>query len=71
MSDGEFGLCGRCVYQRIIPTPRGGRFSQCGRHFTEPRFVKYPRIPVNRCDGFEDRPPNSEAKTEAKGKPKS
>jgi hypothetical protein len=28
-------------------------FWQCGRAADDARFVKYPRLPVDRCDGFE------------------
>lgn len=47
------GLCDRCVHQKIIRTGRGSEFSLCLRHRTDPRFPKYPPIPVVRCPGFE------------------
>jgi hypothetical protein len=28
----------------------------CGRSATDPRFPKYPRLPVVRCAGYEEAP---------------
>jgi len=52
---GEVGLCERCRHQRIVRTGRGSRFSLCERSRTDPRFPKYPPLPVLRCAGFEAR----------------
>ncbi|HEV2811669.1 MAG TPA: hypothetical protein VGW10_00340 [Solirubrobacteraceae bacterium] len=49
------GLCERCVHQKVIRNTRGSSFSLCERSKTDPRFPKYPRLPVTRCDGFEPR----------------
>ena len=49
------GLCDRCRHQRIVRNTRGSAFSLCERSKTEPRFPKYPRLPVVRCEGFERR----------------
>jgi hypothetical protein len=37
-----------------VPTTRGAVFSLCERSRSEPdRYARYPRLPVERCDGFE------------------
>ena len=47
-----FGLCDRCVHQRVVRSGRGSVFSLCERSFDEPRYAKYPRAPVAECPGF-------------------
>ena len=49
------GLCDACVHQKLIRSGRGSEFSMCLRHKDDPRYPKYPRIPVGRCPGFEPR----------------
>jgi hypothetical protein len=52
------GLCDTCAHQKLIHTTRGSEFSMCLRSRTEPeRFPKYPRLPVERCPGYERRAP--------------
>lgn len=50
------GLCDTCAHQKLIRTGRGSVFSMCLRSKTDERFPKYPRIPVERCPGYEERP---------------
>jgi hypothetical protein len=51
------GLCNRCAHQQLVRNTRGSVFSLCRRSRAEPdRFVRYPRLPVTRCEGFERRP---------------
>ena len=47
------GLCDSCVHQKLVHTTRGSTFSLCERSKTDPRYAKYPRLPVERCPGFE------------------
>lgn len=47
------GLCDSCVHQRIVRTTRGSEFSLCERSRTDDRFARYPRVPVERCPGWE------------------
>ena len=47
------GLCNRCRWQRVVRTTRGSAFSLCERSRQEPGYPRYPRIPVERCPGFE------------------
>lgn len=49
------GLCDSCRHQRIVPNRRGSRFSLCERSRAEPEYPKYPRLPVERCPGYERR----------------
>lgn len=47
------GLCSVCRHARIIGNRRGSSFHLCTRARTDPRFRKYPPLPVYRCAGFE------------------
>lgn len=49
--DAMIGLCASCVYRRLVPTARS-TFYLCQRSFTDPRFPKYPQLPVLRCIGY-------------------
>jgi len=59
------GLCGRCRHARAVETRRGSRFVLCDLSRMDPRYPRYPSLPVLRCDGFDeagqprapDRPP--------------
>jgi len=46
------GLCERCRHARVVVTPRSA-FWLCGRAQSDPRFERYPRLPVRECPGFE------------------
>jgi hypothetical protein len=46
------GLCARCAHVRIVPGAKGAEFYLCERSFTDPRFRRYPAIPVVACVGF-------------------
>ena len=48
------GLCARCRHSRSVPAPRA-TYWLCERSRTDPRFPKYPRLPVRACAGFEPR----------------
>ncbi|MCM2269370.1 MAG: hypothetical protein NDJ75_04670 [Thermoanaerobaculia bacterium] len=48
------GLCAVCRHAEIVASPRS-RFLRCRRAEAEPRYAKYPTLPVTRCDGFERR----------------
>lgn len=47
------GLCGACRHSRIVTTARGTRFRLCRRSETDPRYPRYPALPVVQCPGFE------------------
>jgi hypothetical protein len=43
------------VHQRIVTTTRGSGFSLCERSRTDKAYPRYPRLPVTRCAGYEQR----------------
>lgn len=47
------GLCATCHHARKMVSDRGSEFWLCRRGLTEPEFLKYPKLPVLRCRGFE------------------
>ncbi|MEW5850894.1 MAG: hypothetical protein AB2A00_19060 [Myxococcota bacterium] len=51
------GLCARCQHVRTVVSARGSVFVLCGRSREDPRYARYPRLPVTRCEGFEAGPP--------------
>jgi hypothetical protein len=48
----RIGLCATCRNARVVQTPRS-TFWMCQLSSTDPRFDKYPRLPVLECSGFE------------------
>jgi hypothetical protein len=46
------GLCATCVNVRVIENRRGSHFFLCELSKTDPRFPKYPPLPVLRCPGY-------------------
>ena len=46
------GLCANCLNVKIIRSDRGSVFYLCLLSFTDPRFVKYPVLPVLHCAGY-------------------
>ena len=47
------GLCASCRHAQIIQSSKGSVFILCGLSKMDPRFPKYPRLPVLACDGYE------------------
>jgi len=43
------GLCGDCLHAQTIRSERGSIFYLCRLCLTDPRFPKYPRLPVREC----------------------
>jgi hypothetical protein len=52
--DPRVGLCAECRHADIIRSSRS-TFYRCRLSFTDPRFPKYPQLPVLACEGFEPR----------------
>jgi len=50
--DPRVGLCAECRHADIVRSPRS-TFYRCRLSFTDPRFPKYPALPVVACIGFE------------------
>jgi hypothetical protein len=46
------GLCADCVHARHIESDRKSVFILCELSLKNPRFPKYPRLPVLSCDGY-------------------
>ena len=53
------GLCATCVHLRVLASSRSV-FVGCGLAATDPRFPKYPPLPVLACAGYH---PNLEEST--------
>ena len=53
--DDRAGLCASCLHARTIESSKGATFIRCELSFTDPRFARYPRLPVVRCQGYESR----------------
>ena len=51
--DPHVGLCATCRHSRVVTSKRGSAFRLCERSRTDPRFPRYPALPVLRCEGFE------------------
>ena len=47
------GLCNTCRNARAIVSGKGSVFLMCELSKTDPRFRKYPPLPVMRCEGWE------------------
>jgi hypothetical protein len=47
------GLCGVCAHARVIVSGKGSRFYMCRLSAIDPRFRKYPPLPVLECVGWE------------------
>jgi hypothetical protein len=54
-----WGLCATCLHHVVITSDRGSRFVRCGRARVDPRFPRYPVVPVRRCDGYEAAAPDA------------
>jgi hypothetical protein len=48
------GLCATCRHAAVIVSDRGSRFYRCERSKTDPRFPRYPPLPVVSCIGYDE-----------------
>jgi propionyl-CoA synthetase len=46
------GMCGDCRHALVKETHRGTAYLRCGRAAWDDRLVKYPRLPVTKCEGY-------------------
>jgi hypothetical protein len=46
------GLCASCRHARCIESDRGSIFVLCGYAAVDPRFPKYPRLPMLACTAY-------------------
>lgn len=58
--DPRIGLCAACRHARVVRNRRGSAFWLCGRSATDPRFPKYPPLPVRSCPGYEKGEPHDD-----------
>ena len=47
------GLCATCRHARDVRSSRDRLFVRCGLSDSDPRFPRYPYLPVQRCAGYE------------------
>jgi len=52
-ADAAAGLCAKCRHARVQETARGSRFWRCLLAEKDERFIRYPRLPVRECPGYE------------------
>jgi hypothetical protein len=52
----EPGLCAACAHVRPVTSAKGSAFWRCALSDTDPRFPKYPRVPVLACAGYLRKP---------------
>ena len=50
------GLCADCVHARRLESAKGSQFLLCQLSQSDPRFPKYPRLPVLNCSGYKETP---------------
>ena len=56
------GLCSDCIHARTVESNRGSVFVLCELSRSDPRFAKYPRLPVLSCPGYEKNPEQANAR---------
>jgi len=56
--DPSAGLCTTCSNARQITNDRGSSFTLCRLSRHDPRFARYPALPVRRCPGHRNREPS-------------
>jgi len=57
----EPGLCADCIHARTITSDRGSQFVMCQLSSSDPKFPKYPRLPVLTCNGYKSQASSSES----------
>jgi propionyl-CoA synthetase len=53
----EPGLCAACRHAKLNQTLRGTAYLRCLRAAWDSDLLRYPRLPVTECAGFERREP--------------
>jgi hypothetical protein len=48
----QAGLCADCAHAQVVESDRGSIFLLCELSKSDPRFVKYPRLPKLACSGY-------------------
>ncbi len=57
--DRGVGLCAQCRYGKVVRSARGATFYLCRLSFVDPRFARYPTLPVTACTGHVLQPPDT------------
>ena len=52
----QAGLCASCRFVEVITSSRGSAFYLCTLSETNPRFSRYPMLPVRECSGYQREP---------------
>jgi hypothetical protein len=52
VSDVPAGLCATCTHAHSIASSKGTTFIRCNLSFTDPRFPRYPTLPILTCSGY-------------------
>jgi hypothetical protein len=53
VDNNAIGLCADCIHHTEQVSSKGSVFIRCLLSETDPRYTKYPRLPVIECIGFE------------------
>ena len=51
-NDERVGLCATCVHAQVVISSKGSTFYRCRLADTDPRFARYPVLPVRSCSGY-------------------
>ena len=46
------GLCATCTHVQIVTSAKGSTFYLCRLSQEDPRFPRYPALPVRACGGY-------------------
>src|SRR2546426_6152540 len=65
----DVGLCLTCRWMRAVTNRRGSTFFRCGRADTDPRFSRYPALPMLQCVGYDQGRPDDAAGGGERGAP--
>ena len=52
----RIGLCASCRHADVIASSKGATFYRCMLSATDPRFRRYPVLPVRSCIGYQPCP---------------
>jgi len=50
----QVGLCFTCRFKRAVTSRRGSTFFRCARAESDPRWPRFPPLPVRVCGGYEE-----------------
>lgn len=52
-AEAHAGLCATCSHVQMVMSSKGSTFYMCRLSETDPRFRRYPALPVLACTGYE------------------